>query len=278
MPHALPKVKTAEERATNPFKTVFKEIELTKLIPHPNNRKDDYTDDAFKELVASIKEVGVLTPILVREDLSGYQIIGGHRRYYAAVQCGIKKLMCSISSASEQEGLMYKSVDNSNRKEMSGMEWYSDFLSYKKFGGTRKELAAKMGKSEEWLKKLIQIGKLPEDIRKQARKERWSLNKLTTYKPPHNPTKLVGDGEDPPQVEQKDKDIRNAVPKAKDSKQRLQKSPEKEVAEVAVILAIGDRQFELTGKWESLALSNTEKWLKSLMAGKPLGFTGYTEL
>src|SRR5919107_1590224 len=130
-------------------------------------------DDA---LVSSIKEHGLLQPILIRPITHGFEIVAGHRRFHACKSLRWRHIPCKIKELSDKQAFEIQITDNIQRKSMSYLEEAEAFRKYVQdlgWGGVS-ELARKIGKSEEYVSHRIQLLKLPQDI-----KEKIMLNKLS---------------------------------------------------------------------------------------------------
>src|SRR5918911_2764242 len=123
-------------------------------------------DDA---LISSIKEHGLLQPILIRPLAHGFEIVAGHRRFHACKSLRWRFIPCKIREMSDKQAYEIQLTENIQRKSMDPVEEAEAFRRYVlDFGwGGVSELAKKIGKSEEYVSHRIQLLKLPTDIKEQ---------------------------------------------------------------------------------------------------------------
>ena len=134
-------------------------------------------DEDFEELVKSIKERGILQPIIVRkkgEDL--YECVAGERRLRAAKKAGLKEIPAIIKNFTDEEVLLIALIENLQRKNLNPLE---EALGYKnlveKFGYTQEEVAEKVGKDRATVANLLRLLKLPSIIQEDLLEERLTV-------------------------------------------------------------------------------------------------------
>lgn len=131
-------------------------------------------DESFEELMRSIKEKGVLQPILVRKITEGlYECVAGERRLRAAKKLGLKTVPVIIKELSDEEALLVSIMENLQRKDLNPMEIA---LAYKnlmeRFGYTQEEVAEKVGKDRATVANFLRLLKLPKEIQDDLLAER----------------------------------------------------------------------------------------------------------
>ena len=134
-------------------------------------------DESFEELIKSIKERGILQPILVREKGGGlYECIAGERRLRAAQKAGLKEVPAIIKNLSDEEALIVALIENLQRKNLNPLE---EAFGYKnlieKFGYTQEEVAEKVGKDRATIANLLRLLKLPPIIQEDLLEERLTV-------------------------------------------------------------------------------------------------------
>ncbi len=134
-------------------------------------------DEAFEELVRSIKEKGILQPILVREKGGGiYECIAGERRLRAAKKAGLKEVPAIVKVISDEEAVVIALIENLQRKNLNPLE---EALGYKnlieKFGYTQEEVAEKVGKDRATVANFLRLLKLPSVIQEDLLEERLTV-------------------------------------------------------------------------------------------------------
>jgi ParB family transcriptional regulator, chromosome partitioning protein len=129
-------------------------------------------------LIASIKEHGLLQPILIRPFSHGFEIVAGHRRFHACRSLRWRFIPCKIRELADKEAYEIQLTENMQRKSMDPIEEAEAFRRYVvDFGwGGVTELAAKIGKSEEYVSHRIQLLKLPEEVKQQIIENRINVS------------------------------------------------------------------------------------------------------
>ena len=120
----------------------------------------------IEELAASIREKGLLQPLVVRPKLDHFEIIAGIRRFWACKTNGWKKIICHIVELDDKESFEVALIENIQRKDLDPIEEANAFKNYiLSFGwGGISDLASKVGKSISYIDKRIRLLELPEDI------------------------------------------------------------------------------------------------------------------
>lgn len=140
-------------------------VPMDKIIVNPSQPRKYFKDEALEELSGSIKEYGVLQPILLRDDGKSYTIIAGERRYKAAKLAGLEKIPAIIKAMDSREVALIALVENVQREDLNFLE---EARAYKKlmddFGLTQIEIAEKMNKKQSTISNKIRLLSLPEEI------------------------------------------------------------------------------------------------------------------
>lgn len=151
------------------------DLELIDVNPHqPRKTLGDLTD-----LVSSIKEKGLLEPVLVRAVEGRFQIIAGERRYHASLAAGLAQVPCIVMEVDERGVLEISLIENLQRKDLTPFE-EADAILYlcERFGYTHEKAAQKLGKSRSSITELLSIANLPEDVREDCRRADISSKSL----------------------------------------------------------------------------------------------------
>jgi ParB family chromosome partitioning protein len=129
-------------------------------------------------LIASIREHGLLQPILIRPLAHGFEIVAGHRRFHACRSLRWRFIPCKIRELTDKEAYEIQLTENMQRKSMDPIEEAEAFRRYVvDFGwGGVTELAAKIGKSEEYVSHRIQLLKLPDDVKQHVIENRLNVS------------------------------------------------------------------------------------------------------
>jgi ParB family transcriptional regulator, chromosome partitioning protein len=143
-------------------------IPVEDIDPNPNQPRQALGD--LSELVASIREKGVLEPILVRPRGSRFQIIAGERRYRAASELGLAEIPCIVRETSDAEMMELALIENLQRKDLSAFE-EADGLKVlaETYGYTHERMAEKIGRSRTSITETLSITAIPDDLRELCR-------------------------------------------------------------------------------------------------------------
>jgi len=143
-------------------------IPVEDIEPNPDQPRQALGDLA--ELTASIREKGILEPLLVRKVGGRFEIIAGERRYRAAIEAGLAELPCVIRESSDAEMMELALVENLQRKDLTAFE-EADGLRVlaEKYGYTHEAMAEKLGKSRSSVTEALSLGGMPEEIRQLCR-------------------------------------------------------------------------------------------------------------
>lgn len=150
--------------------SIVEQIEMKMIRPSNFAVRDKFQESLEMEsLMSSIKEHGLLQPILIRPKLNGFEIVAGQRRFHACKSLRWRYIACKIREMSDKQAFEIMLTENIQRKSMDPVEEAEAFRKYVlDFGwGGVSELGRKIGKSEEYVSHRIQLLKLPEEVRKQ---------------------------------------------------------------------------------------------------------------
>jgi len=149
---------------------IGKMIALEKLEPNPLQPRIEMGD--LQDLIASIKEKGVLEPLLVRPSEVGgrYMIISGERRYRASIEAELLEVPCIEMDVDDREVAEIALIENLQRKDLTPYEESEGLLALiERFGYTHEEVAQKVGKSRSSVTEALSIAAMPADVREQCR-------------------------------------------------------------------------------------------------------------
>ncbi len=141
------------------------EIDVQSISPAPNQPRQRFDEAAIKELAESIKQHGILQPILVRPAQNGYQIIAGERRWRAACMAHLEIIPAIVKEMSDQQAAEISLVENLQREDLSAVEEARAFMRLiSEHGYNQEQIAARVGKSRSHIANTIRILKLPDKI------------------------------------------------------------------------------------------------------------------
>ena len=146
------------------------EIDINLISPNPKQPRTVFDEAALKELMVSIKEIGILQPPVVREVSGGrYELIMGERRYRAAKAVGLKTIPVIIRQTPDNELLREALIENIHRSQLNPLEEgaaYAQLLN--DFNCTHEELATKLGRSRPHLSNTMRLLTLPQAVQKRV--------------------------------------------------------------------------------------------------------------
>ncbi len=149
---------------------VFREIPPTSIVPNPRQPRQAFDADALAELVASITEVGVLQPVVVRQTgLSSYELVMGERRWRAAQAAGLDLLPAIVRETPDDALLRDALLENLHREQLNPLEEaaaYQQLL--EEFGATHEELARRVGRSRPQISNTIRLLNLPAAVQRRV--------------------------------------------------------------------------------------------------------------
>ena len=143
-----------------------KEVDLLKIKPGRFQPRSNFDKEKLEELTASIKNQGVLSPILVRElGLNEFEVIAGERRLRAAKMAGLKTIPCLIDQKEDQDALVSALIENLQREDLNPVEEPRGLDRHKReFGLTQDEVASSTGKARSTVANSLRILSLPASV------------------------------------------------------------------------------------------------------------------
>ena len=142
------------------------EISLSLIDPNPNQPRREFDENAMKELSASIREIGIITPVTLRQTNDGrYQIIAGERRWRASQMAGMETIPAYIRTAADDNVMEMALVENIQREDLNAIEIA---LAYQHLadttGMTQEKISSRVGKSRTSITNYMRLLKLPAQI------------------------------------------------------------------------------------------------------------------
>ncbi|MDV8235154.1 ParB/RepB/Spo0J family partition protein [Streptococcus pneumoniae] len=143
----------------------FEMISITDIQKNPYQPRKEFDREKLDELAQSIKENGVIQPIIVRQSpVIGYEILAGERRYRASLLAGLRSIPAVVKQISDQEMMVQSIIENLQRENLNPIEEARAYESLVEKGFTHAEIADKMGKSRPYISNSIRLLSLPEHI------------------------------------------------------------------------------------------------------------------
>ncbi len=146
------------------------EIDIARLAPNRGQPRKTFKEDTLKELAASVKERGIIQPIIVSRQKEGiFLIIAGERRYRAAKLAGLKKVPALVREAADEDILELALIENIQREDLNPVETAQAFERLQKsFNLTQEQLAQKVGKERATIANYMRLLGLPDDVKRMV--------------------------------------------------------------------------------------------------------------
>lgn len=146
-------------------------VPIEKVVPNPDQPRRDFTQDQLEELAASIREKGVIQPLIVRE-IAGdkFEIVAGERRWRASQMAQLHELPVVVREYDDTEVLEIAIIENIQRADLNPVEEAAGYRSLMdKFGHTQEKMSEALGKSRSHIANLMRLLQLPEDVLKMLK-------------------------------------------------------------------------------------------------------------
>ena len=148
-------------------------IDIDRIIPSPNQPRKTFHEQTISELADSIKEHGILSPIIVRPNGSQYEIIAGERRFRAAGQAGLKEIPAIIKQVSDGDAWIISLIENIQREDLNDIDRASALRELKaNLDLPWEKLAQKLGLTKQRVLDLVGLLDLPEEIQDDIRQKK----------------------------------------------------------------------------------------------------------
>lgn len=142
------------------------EIPVDRIVINPDQPRKIFLEKELEELCTSIREFGVIQPIIVKQTGDRYMLIAGERRLKACIMAGLKKIPAIIRNADEKDAALISLVENVQRENLNYIEEATAYKSLMEdFGLTQGEIAKRVGKQQSTISNKIRLLSLPESIR-----------------------------------------------------------------------------------------------------------------
>lgn len=153
------------------------EVDVKNILPNPHQPRQNFDQENLKELASSIREHGVLQPLILTMVSEGeYQVLAGERRLLASKMIGLKKVPAIVRSVSEQQKLEFALIENLQRHNLNPIEEAYAFQKLiAEFSLNQEEVAKKIGKSRAHIANILRLLTLPKEIRDALFSEKISF-------------------------------------------------------------------------------------------------------
>ncbi|MCF2602545.1 ParB/RepB/Spo0J family partition protein [Parabacteroides distasonis] len=179
---ALDDLKTSGSSSIN-------EIELSKIQPNPEQPRSVFEQEALEELAMSIRSMGVIQPITLKEiNENQYLIISGERRYRAALMVGLERIPAYIKTAADEHIMEMALIENIQREDLNSIEIA---LAYQKlmenYGMTQEQLSERVGKKRTTIANYLRLLKLPAEIQMGLKDKKIDMGHARALVPVDDP-------------------------------------------------------------------------------------------
>ncbi|NCO65905.1 MAG: chromosome partitioning protein ParB [Candidatus Aquicultor secundus] len=145
---------------------LLRNLPLSKIVPNPNQPRKYFDEESFSELVSSVKEYGLVQPVVVRASGSLFELVVGERRWRAAKEAGLKTIPAIVRNTSDVEALEIAIIENVQRQDLNPLEEAAAYYHLiEDFGFTQNQLAERVGKQRSTIANTIRLLKLPESVK-----------------------------------------------------------------------------------------------------------------
>ena len=146
---------------------------IEEIIPNRSQPRKHFDESKIQELAESIKEKGILEPLIVRRTDQGYELIVGERRWRAAQKAGLKEVPVLVKEIKGREALEISLIENLQREDLNPMEAAEAFKHLiEKFNISQEDLSKRMGKDRTTITNTLRLLKLPLEVRNQLLQNR----------------------------------------------------------------------------------------------------------
>lgn len=153
----------------------FKIIQLSEIQKNPYQPRKEFSEEKIQELAQSIKENGLIQPIIVRQSpVIGYEILAGERRYRASIVAGLSEVPVIVKNLSDQDMMVHSIIENLQREDLNPVDEAKAYQSLIDKDFTHADIAEKMGKSRPYITNLVRLLNLSPSILKEVESGRLS--------------------------------------------------------------------------------------------------------
>ena len=160
-----PKVKTRAEDAGKEAAETVVFVSLDDIRPNSAQPRKVFDQEALQDLAASIREHGVIQPVLLRPAKTGFELVAGERRWRAARLAGLKQIPAIVRELTDRQNMFYALIENMQREDLNSIEearGMEEMMSA--FGLNQEETAKTIGKSRSYVTNALRLLRLPQDV------------------------------------------------------------------------------------------------------------------
>lgn len=180
---------------TGAERVVVKQIPIVQIGANPDQPRKTFSDNELSDLAASIKEKGVLQPILLRA-VSGrpylYEIVAGERRYRASKMAGLSEIPALVKTLNDENAMEIALIENVQRENLNPIEEGAAYKNLmEKCGYELADVSRLIGKSESYIKNIMRLDALPADVKVMVEEGALSASHARTISVAENPSEIA---------------------------------------------------------------------------------------
>lgn len=176
-------------------RVVVRQISLAQIGANPDQPRKTFDEDELADLAASIREKGVLQPILVRSVYNQpfqYEIVAGERRYRASKMAGLSEIPALVKSLEDKNAMEIALIENVQRENLNPLEESAAYRNLmEKAGYLMSDVSKLIGKSESYIRNLMRLEALPESVKALIKSGQLSASHARTIAVAENPDELA---------------------------------------------------------------------------------------
>lgn len=140
-------------------------VDINDIKPNTNQPRKAFDEEKLEDLANSIREHGLIQPVVLRSVGAGYEIVAGERRWRAARKVGVKEIPCIVRELSDEENMLLAIIENMQREDLNPIEEAEGINQMiDTYGLTQDQVSKSVGKSRPYITNCLRLLKLPEDI------------------------------------------------------------------------------------------------------------------
>ena len=159
----------AEPTTQPPLESATREIAVERITPSPFQPRRSFDEAKIEELAVSIRNQGIIQPLVVRPQGDGFELIAGERRWRAAMRAGLSRVPVVLRNASDHEALQLALIENLQREDLNPIEEANGYRRLQEeFHWSQEEMAEKVGKSRPAIANSLRLLTLPSEIQQEV--------------------------------------------------------------------------------------------------------------
>lgn len=170
----------------------IKELPISKLRVNPYQPRKTFNEEALKELAESIKEHGVIQPIIVKKSIKDYEIVAGERRYRASKLAGKETIPCIIRNFTDEQMMEIAVLENLQRENLNSIEEAMAYESLmKNLNLTQDQVAKRVGKSRSYITNILGLLNLPNEVKELVKDGKLTQSHARTLSKLEDNNKII---------------------------------------------------------------------------------------